>query len=200
MIKVAAYLRLSDEDRIKIKGDDSESIKNQRDIIQAYVDEHEWSIYDYYVDDNWSGGNTNRPDFQRMIQDAQENKFNVVLCKTQTRFSRNLRDIEYYLHEKFIEWGIRFISILDHADTSDIKNLKNRQMNGMTSEWFLLDTSEAVKATFANKRASGQYIGAYALYGYQKDPKDKNHLVIDDNVSDVIQLIYDLYEKRKWFW
>lgn len=65
----------------------------------------------------------------------------------------------------------------------------------MTDEWFLEDTSESIKAVFKSKRKRGEYIGAYALYGYKKDPKNKNHLIIDENVSDNIKKIFDLYEK-----
>lgn len=119
MIKVAIYCRLSDEDKNKQLNDDSESIKNQKAMLTMYAEEKGWQIYDYYWDDDYSGSERDRPDFNRMLKDAEQKKFNIVLCKTQSRFARDLHVIEYYLHEKFIEWGIRFISIVDNADTEN---------------------------------------------------------------------------------
>ena len=120
MISVAIYVRLSDEDRNKrFRTDESESIQNQRSLLKDYCREHDWNIYDIYCDENYSGTDFVRPDFQRMLKDCESGKVNVVLCKSQSRFSRDLGVIEEYIHNKFIEWGVRFISIVDHADTDD---------------------------------------------------------------------------------
>ena len=123
MISVAIYVRLSDEDRNKrFRTDESESIQNQRSLLKGYCKEHDWNIYDIYCDENYSGTDFDRPDFQRMLKDCEKGIVNVVLCKSQSRFSRDLGVIEEYIHNKFIEWGVRFISIVDHADTDDAYN------------------------------------------------------------------------------
>ncbi len=163
-----------------------------------YANSKNWKIYKVYIDEDWSGSERNRPDFNQMISDAEAGKFDIILCKKQSRFCRDSQLAEYYFHEKFIMWGIRFISIVDHTDTDDKANKKARQINALIDEWYLEDISNDIKSVFQNKRLHGEYIGAYAPYGYLKDPENKNHLVIDEAVADNIKLIYNLYEKRIW--
>lgn len=127
MIKAAIYCRLSDEDRNKkFKTDDSESIQNQKLSLTDYVKEKGWELYDLYVDEDYSGSERNRPDWNRMIADAQKHCFNVIVCKSQQRFARDMAAIELYLHEKFIEWGIRFIGVTDHADTDNPRKQESK--------------------------------------------------------------------------
>lgn len=143
------------------------------------------------------GCDRDRPAFNKMIKDAQENKFHVILCKDQTRFARDLSIIEHYLHCKFIEWGIRFMGITDHADTDDKYNKTARQINGITAETYCSNTSESVKAILKQKQRNGDYIGSFALYGYRKDPENKNHLLIDEEVSNTVKKIFKLYLRGK---
>ena len=87
----AIYCRLSEEDRNKAcNTEDSESIKNQKAMLTQYAAEHMWEIYDVYSDDDYTGSDRNRPAFNRLLKDAEEGKFNIVLCKTQSRFTREL--------------------------------------------------------------------------------------------------------------
>ena len=113
--KVGGYLRLSDEDRFKLKEtDDSESIRNQRDLLVEFVGNNpEWEIFDIYVDDDVSGASNNRPAFKQLLKDCEEGKIDIVICKSQSRFTRTMEEVESILHNKFIEWGIRFIGIVD---------------------------------------------------------------------------------------
>lgn len=125
MIKVAIYCRLSDEDKDKvISTKDSESIKNQKNILIKYAAQQGWSIYKIYSDDDFSGLDNQRPAWNEMIKDAKERKFNIILCKSQSRFTRDMEVVEKYLHNKFIEWGIRFIGLTDNSDTLN-KETKN---------------------------------------------------------------------------
>ena len=101
--------------------------------------------------------------------------------------------VEKYLHGKFIEWGVRFIAIVDHVDTADEANKKSRQINGLVNEWYLEDLSNNVRSVLSHKRREGKFIGSSALYGYQKDPADKNHLVIDPEAAEVVKRIFALY-------
>lgn len=108
MVNVAIYLRLSDEDRDKRhKSDESESIQNQKSMLRAYCFERNWNIYDIYCDEDFSGADKSRPNFNRMLRDCETGKVNVVLCKSQSRFSRDMEMVEKYIHNKFIEWGVR---------------------------------------------------------------------------------------------
>lgn len=194
MDSVAIYCRLSDEDRGKdSRLDESESIKNQKMLLSKYAVEKGWIIYNIYSDDDYSGLDRERPEFNRMLKDGESGKFNIVLCKHQSRFTRDMELVEKYLHGKLPEWGIRFISITDNADTSDNGNKKSRQINGLINEWYSEDLSELIRATFNIKREQGQFIGSSAPYGYIKDPDNKNKLIIDKEAALVVQKIYDLY-------
>lgn len=194
--RVAIYCRLSEEDRHKIHSDDdSESIKNQKLMLTEYAINHDWRIVDIYSDDDFTGSDRNRPEFNRLLKDAETGKIDIVLCKTQSRFTRELEIVEKYLHYLFPLWGVRFVSVVDNADTDNKGNKKSRQINGLINEWYLEDMSDNIKAVLTNRRKNGFFIGAFAPYGYQKDPNLKGHLIIDDEAALVIRRIFDLYTK-----
>ena len=128
MAKVAIYCRLSEEDRDKLnKTDDSESIKNQKSMLLKYAMQQGWEVYNIYSDDDYAGSDRTRPEFKRLIADAQARKFDIILCKTQSRFTRELELVEKYIHGLFPIWGIRFVSIVDNADTDNKGNKKSRK-------------------------------------------------------------------------
>lgn len=128
-----------------------------------------------------------------MLNDARQGKFEVILAKTQSRFTRDMELVERYLHGLFPEWGVRFIAVLDHVDTCDPAGKKARQINGLINEWYLEDLSGNVRAVLDHKRHSGCYIASFALYGYRKDPADHNRLVIDPPAAAVVRRIFALY-------
>lgn len=194
MISTAIYVRLSDEDRDKnLKTDESESIQNQKSMLVDYCKERNWDIYDIYCDEDYSGADRKRPDFNRMLNDCEHGKINIVLCKSQSRFSRDMEIIEKYLHDKFLEWNVRFISIVDHADTGDSANKKSRQINGLINEWYLEDTSESIRKTLQHKREKGEFIGSFAPYGYLVDPDNKNKLIVDTEAAPIVRSIFERY-------
>ena len=192
----AIYCRLSREDDDKDKskkGEDSESIKNQRLLLMDYAVEHNMQIYKIYSDDDYSGADKDRPDWNEMIRDAENGKFNVIICKTLSRFTREVEMVEKYIHGHFIEWGIRFIGVVDNIDTNIKGNKKSRQINGLMNEWQLDDLSANIKAVFKKKMEAGQFLGAFAPYGYKKDPSDRHKMIIDEETAKVVRRIYDLY-------
>ena len=135
--RAVLYLRLSKEDKDKLnEGDDSASIKNQRLLLMEYALKKDFQVVDVYSDDDESGLYDDRPDFDRMIQDAKLGLFHVIIAKTQSRFSRNMEHIEKYLHHDFPNMGIRFIGVVDGVDTDDEANKKTRQINGLVNEWY----------------------------------------------------------------
>jgi len=165
MDRVAIYCRLSEEDRDKLnKTDDSESIKNQKSMLLQYAMQQGWEIYNIYSDDDYSGADRKRPEFNRLLHDAEDRKFDIVLCKAQSRFTRELELVEKYIHGLFPRWGIRFVSLTDNADTDDENNKKSRQIHALMNEWYLEDMSRNIKSTFNTKRENGYHIGAFALY------------------------------------
>ena len=125
-----------------------------------------------------------------MIQAAKQKKFQVILCKSQSRFTRDMELVEKYIHSLFPIWGIRFIAVADNADTEVKGNKKARQINGLVNEWYLEDLSENVRMVFDLKRREGKYIGGFPIYGYQKDPVDKNHIIPDPEAAEVVRQIY----------
>ncbi|MGN8630281.1 recombinase family protein [Blautia sp. HCP3S3_G3] len=192
----AIYCRLSEEDRNKSsETSDSESIQNQKSMLVSFAHEQGWAIYDIYSDDDYTGSDRKRPEFNRLLKDAENRKFDIILCKTQSRFTRELELVEKYIHGLFPLWGIRFISIVDHADTSNKGNKKSRQINGLVNEWYLEDMSDNIRSVLTDKRKKGQHIGAFALYGYQKDPDRKGHLLIDEEAASVVREVFTLFSQ-----
>jgi N-acetylmuramoyl-L-alanine amidase CwlD len=192
MVNAAIYTRLSHEDEAK-QDQESESIQNQKAMLSDYCRERNWNIYDIYCDEDYSGIDSTRPDFNRMLADCERDCIDVVLCKSQSRFSRDMEVIEKYIHNKFLEWNVRFISIVDRADSHDIANKKARQINGLINEWYLEDTSENIRKTLDNKRKRGEFTGSFAPFGYQVNPKNKNHLLIDSYAANIVRDIFDWY-------
>lgn len=193
LMKAAIYCRLSVEDEDKKSQRASESILNQQLLLTDYMKLHGYDLYAIYVDEDYSGLDSNRPAFCQMIEDAKHGKFQVILCKTQSRFTRDMELVEKYLHHLFPLWGIRFIGVIDGVDTDERRNKKARQINGLINEWYCEDLSENIRAVLRKKMEDGQFIGSFACYGYEKSKEDKHKLVIDPVASNVVKKIYSLY-------
>lgn len=191
---VAIYVRLSKED-LESYEKESESIQNQKSMLINYAVNQQWQIFNIYCDEDYSGAyageENSRPEFNKMIEDASQKKFSIVLCKTQSRFSRNMEVVEQYIHGKFIEWDIRFVSIVDNADTNIKGNKKARQINSLINEWYLEDLSENIKSVFSDKMRRGEFLAAFPPYGYNKDKNIKNHLVINETTGKIVQQIFE---------
>lgn len=192
--KVAIYCRLSNEDNDKIiKNETSESIQNQNLLLIEYAKKQDWDIYNIYIDDDYSGLDNNRPSFNRMIEDAKNHRFDILLCKNQSRFSRDMEIIEKYLHNLFILWNIRFVGLVDNVDTVFKGGKKSRQINGLVNEWYCEDISENVKSAINTKKHNGQYLGHWCTYGYELDKTDKHKIVVDEYAANIVVEIYNLY-------
>lgn len=190
---VAIYCRLSKEDRDKNKGDDSRSIQNQRDMLMSYAKDENFEIYNVYIDDDYSGLYDDRPAFERLIKDAENHKFNIVIAKSQSRFSRSSEHANKYIHKVFKELGIRFIGTTDHIDTANESTKKNSQISGLTNEWYCEDLSNNVRNGNYAMMKKGKFIGSFTCFGYLKDPEDKYHRIIDPYASEVVKKIFELY-------
>ena len=188
----AIYCRLSVEDREK-EGAESESIRNQRILLLEYAARQGWTVYDIYTDEDFSGLREDRPAFRRLLEDAEAGRFSVILCKTQSRFTRNAVTAEQYLHEKFPRWGIRFVTVVDRVDTAFSSNKKARQINSLINEWYSEELSENIRAVFRRKMEEGKFLGNYAPYGYRKDPANRHHLVVDQETARIVRKIYEWY-------
>ncbi|MFQ9679990.1 MAG: recombinase family protein [Ruthenibacterium lactatiformans] len=119
--------------------------------------------------------------------------FDIVLCKSQSRFTREMELVEKYIHGLFVEWSVRFVGYADNADTANRGNKKARQINGLVNEWYLEDMSQNIRTVLDAKRRQGEFVGSFASYGYRKDPKDKHRLLVDEPAAAVVRRIYALY-------
>ncbi len=187
-MRCAIYCRLSREDEDKLG--ESESIQNQKQLLSDYVRTQAWDLVDIYSDEDYSGADRSRPEFNRLLRDAKSGRFDLILCKTQSRFTRDMELVERYLHGLFPLWGIRFIALADHVDTDLQGNKKARQINGLVNEWYLEDLSENIRMVFNHKRRQGDYIGGFPLYGYRLHPTEKGRLVVDPEAATVVRQIY----------
>ena len=192
----ALYLRLSKEDGNEV----SLSIENQKKRLVEYVTNQSeaFEIAGIYVDDGISGTTTDeREAFNKMIADIDSREINCVVVKDLSRLSRNLKDTLYYIQEYFLINKVRFVSLelpnLDsHLDPDGINSLLVA-FQGILNESHPRETSIKVRNTFNKKRRDGDFIGAFAPYGYAKDPVNKSHLVIDPEASEVVQDIYKMF-------
>lgn len=186
------YLRLSKEDGEKTE---SNSISNQREIIDSYARKNQITIVKEYVDDGYSGANFDRPNFKEMIKAAYDRKFNTIIVKDLSRFGRDYIEAGKYIQRIFPENGIRFISVNDNYDSksADINDTHLiLPIKNFINDSYCRDISNKVKSSQKIKREKGDFISAFAPYGYKKSEENKNKLVIDKKISDIIKNIFDM--------
>lgn len=186
----ALYARLSKDDDLV---GDSNSIVHQKEILAKYAKEHGFTNIEFYVDDGFSGTNFNRPDFQRMMADAEEGKISTVIVKDMSRFGRDYIMIGYYTEIYFSNLDIRFIAINDNVDSNiqtenDLTPFKN-----VFNEWYARDTSKKIRAVFKAKGNSGKHLTTNPPFGYKKDPNDKDKWIIDDEAAATVRRIFQMY-------
>lgn len=193
---VAMYLRLSrdDEDKDGISKAESNSISSQRELIRSFLREQaDMELFDCYVDDGFSGSNFDRPEFKRMIADIETGRVNCVIVKDLSRFGRDYIEMGQYLERIFPTYGVRFIALTDHYD-SLLADAGERTIvlpvKNFINDSYCRDISTKVKSQLAVKRKAGEYLGAFARYGYQKDPEDRNRLITDEYAADIVRRIF----------
>ncbi|MBE6156327.1 MAG: recombinase family protein [Firmicutes bacterium] len=191
-LKVGMYLRLSREDEIKNK--ESESIENQRKLIENYCQEKGFIIFEEYVDDGVSGTTFERPGFTKMIEDAKNGIINTIITKDLSRLGRNFAHFTIFLDEVFPKYNIRFIAISDNFDTKsyEIGGIETYIKN-MMNEQFAKDISNKVKGAIYTKKRNGEFLGGVPPYGYKKDPNNKYKLIIDEDTSIVVKRIFNMF-------
>ena len=179
-----AYYRLSQEEANEGQ---SSSILNQEKIVRDYCARNGIALLDSFVDDGWSGGNFERPGFQAMMRALESGKANMVITKDLSRLGRDMRESSYYAEQFFPEHQIHYIAIADNFD-SELENVMAPFQFAM-NEVYLRDSSRKVRDVFKMKRSKGGYC-ACAPFGYKKDPKDKNHLIPDEETAPIVTSIF----------
>lgn len=191
--RAALYTRLSREDGDK---PESDSIANQRSLLESFaIQQPDLEVAGQYSDDGYTGTNFDRPDFQRMIADIEAGKINCVIVKDLSRFGRDYINAGQYLERWFPQHGVRFLAVNDHIDSAKGPYDMLLPFKNVFNEQYARDISNKVKSAMQSKQRQGQFIGAFASYGYRKNPEDHNKLLVDPAAAAVVQRIFDLYEQ-----
>ena len=187
------YVRLSQEDLDREKGNVSKSILNQLLMLLSYCNDKGIEVVGIFYEEDISGSDGSREEWNKTLLFCELGNTDIYICKTQARFARSIEFVEKYLHKKFIEWNIRFLSIVDNIDTYNKGNKKSSQITAMVDEWKIEEQSINTKKTLRAKNDAGQWTGSFAPYGYIEDPDDMYHLVIDEEAAKVVREIYSMY-------
>lgn len=190
------YLRLSEKDKDEERSE-SESIENQRKLLLSEAKKRGFHVVDCYVDDGFTGTNFNRPGFERMIADIESQKINTVMTKDLSRFGRNYAQAGYYQEEYFPQHRIRYLAVLDGYDSDNEYSTTSAPWMNVANEQYARDTSRKIRGALRAKMEAGQFVGAFAPYGYQKHPDNKNQLIIDADSASVVRRIFAMLLEEK---
>lgn len=195
---VALYIRLSQEDEDNgTEKQESNSVTSQKTLLSEFVDTHDdLIVYDTYIDDGFTGTDFNRPSFQKLIEDMRNGNINCVIVKDLSRLGRNYIEVGNYIEQVFPLFNIRFIAINDGVDSFKNPASTNTILvpfKNLINDEYARDTSIKIKSSLEGKKKKGEFIGAFPSYGYIKDPKNKNRLIIDEVAAQVVRKIYDWY-------
>lgn len=196
--KAAFYIRLSKDD-IDRGENESVSISNQREILKEFLKLHpDIEHVDTYSDDGVSGTTFDRPGFSRLKQDIELKKIDCVIVKDLSRFGRNYSEGGDLIDNYFTQKGVRFISVNNGIDTlSDGMNSATRfltiGMSNLINESYVASTSVNIRGTLNNHRRQGKFIGAFACYGYKKNPQNRHNLIVDEEAAEIVRFIFREY-------
>ena len=187
---VALYIRLSKEDESE---GPSQSVTNQKSLLDEFVRKHRLQVYDTYVDDGYSGTSFDRPDFQRMIGDIEAKKVNMVITKDLSRLGRDYIMTGHYMERYFPEKRVRYISLLDGIDTGVESSANDiTPFRAIMNDMYAKDISKKIKSVKRDKQRKGQFIGGKPMYGYKMHPTEKNKIVIDEEVAPTVRRIFNM--------
>ncbi len=188
---VGLYIRLSKEDK---DNDLSESVMNQKSLLRQYVVENNLDIYDYYIDDGYSGTNFNRPEFRRLISDIEDKNINMVITKDMSRLGRDYIETCNLIEKYFPLKRVRYIAITDNIDTYlDNYNNDITPFKAIMNDYYAKDISKKIRSSLIAKKKEGKWVSGRCPFGYDRDPNDKNHLVINLEKAIVVRDIYKMY-------
>ncbi|MCD8372824.1 MAG: recombinase family protein [Clostridia bacterium] len=190
----ALYGRLSCDDDLQ---GDSNSIKNQKAILEKYATDHGFTNLQFYMDDGYSGTTFNRPAFQKMLHDIEEGQVSTVIVKDMSRFGRDYIMVGYYTEIYFQNAKVRFIAVNDGVDTANANISENdlTPFKNVFNEWYAKDTSKKVRSVLRAKGISGKHLCNCPPYGYLKDKDNKDLWYVEEKAAAVIKEIYSLCMK-----
>lgn len=185
------YIRLSrEDDDSKLE---SESITNQKSLLLQYVKENNYRLVDIYIDDGFSGTNFDRPAFRRMIRDIELGKINMVITKDMSRLGRDYIGTGNLIEKYFPEHHIRYIAVTDNVDTF-LDNPSNdiAPFKAIMNDMYAKDISKKIKSSLRAKQKEGKWVGGRTPFGYDPNPEDKNHLIINEEQALIVKRIFDM--------
>jgi len=185
----ALYSRLSRDDE---SIGDSLSIQNQKAMLEKYAEQNGFSNIVHFSDDGYSGGNFDRPDWKRLIEEIEKNNVGIVISKDMSRIGRDYLQTGFYTEVFFREKGVRFIAIANNIDSQNRESGEFAPFLNIMSEWYLRDASRKVKASHRARGMSGKRLTFKAIYGYMPDPNDKDKWIIDPEAALVVQRIFQM--------
>lgn len=168
------------------------SIQTQKAMLTEYCSQNSINIYDIYIDDGVSGTSFDRPGFQKMIADIEAGRINMVVTKDLSRFGRNYAEAGMYLDHYFVEHDIRFVATQDNVDTLKKGFDISVPMQNIINDMYAREVSQKTRAAKETRAKQGMFMASKAPYGYQKNPKNKNHLIVDDEAAEIVIRIFDM--------
>lgn len=189
----AAYCRLSCDDDLQ---GESNSVTNQKRIISTFAKQNGFHNLRFFVDDGYSGTNFERPDFQRMLKDIEENRVSTVIVKDMSRLGRDYLRVGFYTDVFFREHDIRFIALNDNVD-SDKGDNDFTPFRNIMNEWYARDTSRKIRSVYHAKGMEGKHTSSHPLYGYLKSPSDPNQWIVDEEAAAVVRRIFRMTIESK---
>ena len=188
----ALYCRLSKDDGTN---NESMSISTQKTMLKDYAKRNGFLNCQFYVDDGYSGTNYDRPAFRQLIGDIQDGEVSTLITKDLSRLGRNYLETGTYIEVFFPNHNVRYIAINDGVDSIDNAQMDITPFRNIINEMYAKDTSRKIKSALHARRMQGKYMATTAPFGYQKDEKDHNHLVIDEVTAPVVELIFSIAEE-----
>ena len=191
MNNTALYIRLSKEDS---KNNISESVENQKSLLLKYLKDNNYNLYKIYIDDGYTGTNFKRPSFQKMINDIELKKINIVIVKDLSRLGRDYVSVGYYIENWFPKNNIRFISVLDNIDTQKEKEENDLlPFKSIFNDLYSKENSRKIRAALRTKQELGKWVGGCPPFGYKTSKKDKNKLIENKEESIIVKRIFSLF-------
>ena len=187
VLRTALYCRLSKDDMAQ---GDSESIRTQKAMLTQYAKEHNFLVVEVYVDDGWSGLNFDRPDFNRMLDDIEAGKIDVVITKDLSRLGRDHLKVGHFTEIYFPMKNVRYIAVNDCVDTAN-KNNDIAALKNVMNEFYSRDNSRKIRSSIRARAKAGLYRSSFNPIGYRKAPDNHNKLIVDEETAWIVKRIFE---------
>ena len=185
----ALYERLSRDDEMV---GDSNSIINQKKMLEDYANKNGYTNILHFTDDGYSGGSFERPAWKKLIEGVENNIIDTVIVKDMSRVGRDYLQVGFYTEVMFREKGVHFIAVANSVDSNKTESAEFAPFLNIMNEWYARDTSRKIQSIFRARMEEGKRVSPSVPYGYYRNPKNKQELLVDKESSKVVNRIYHL--------